>query len=70
MTHLHTLEDLQWLTEVHNVPTDGIVVASIHGNEDAPDKVETYTVDHYQATPTVYVSGDDGDLHKQEENES
>lgn len=62
-TFLNSTEDLTWLHEVHNISTDGYVCAILYGNEDAPDKVELFTRDHYK--PTVYVADDDGNLKKE-----
>ena len=61
-THIESREDLQWLAEVHKVPTDLFAVAILYGNEDCPNKVELYARDHTQCKPTVYQPNADGDL--------
>ncbi len=53
-TLLETQEDLQWLADIHKIPVTGIKVAILYGNEDWPDKVETYTKNHIDCVPTVY----------------
>lgn len=59
---LNSVEDLKWLGEVHKVSTAGYACAILHGNEDAPDKVEVFARDHYKCKPTVYVADENGDL--------
>lgn len=51
---LDTVEDLAWLHEVHGVDITGIVAAEVHGNEDCPERVLTYTRNDYRETPTVW----------------
>lgn len=44
-------EDYEWLRDVHKVNTEGAHVISLHGNEDAPEAVVVYDLDHHLATP-------------------
>ena len=41
-TYLDSPSDLQWLRDVHNVPVR-TRVAVLHGNEDAPKRIECYS---------------------------
>ena len=59
---LNSAEDLTWLNEVHNVSTAGYVCAVLHGNEDAPDKVEVFARNHRNCNPIVYIADENGDL--------
>lgn len=61
-TFIETAQDMAWLVEVHGAPS-GYAVAVLHGNEDAPDKVELYARNHYECVPTVMVPDADGTLH-------
>lgn len=58
---LRTPEDLQWLQEVHGVPTEGAVCAVVHGNEDWPDKVEVHIKDGQP--PLAYTPDKSGKYH-------
>ncbi len=51
---LETRDDLQWLEDVHHVPVAGVAVAILYGNEDCPDKIETFANNHYQCVPRTY----------------
>lgn len=53
MSFLETPEDMAWLAEVHTPLAKGHACAIIHGNEDAPSKVELFARNHYQCVPTV-----------------
>ncbi len=63
-TFLNTPADIAWLRDVHcpNMPL-GIRSAILHGNEDAPVKVEAWrTVNpHHMAPPDYVRSFDDYD---------
>lgn len=61
-TTLQTPEDLAWLHDVHGIPTDGVAVAILYGNEDWPLKVETYAQDDYRCVPKVYRPNADGNF--------
>lgn len=43
LTMLDTADDLQWAREVYAVP-DWAQCCIVHGNMDAPDKIECYRV--------------------------
>lgn len=66
MTELTTLDDRQWLLQVHlkhvrpQIMTYDFVCATLHGNEDSPRRVELFKKDHYRCIPWVYVPNDDG----------
>jgi nucleoside-diphosphate-sugar epimerase len=59
-TPLESEEDLKWLHDVHGVDVTGVKIAILYGNEDWPDKVETYAENDYRATPTVWVTPEGG----------
>ena len=48
VTVLETEEDIKWLIDVHHVPTN-IRFAILYGNEDAPDRIECWSMED----PTV-----------------
>lgn len=57
---LTTRADLDWLTDVHGIPTTRAVVAVIVGHEDWPDRVELYRLDDYRTCYAAYALTDDG----------
>lgn len=65
MSIINTPEDLQWLADVHGVDVSDVVVAIISGNEDDPDKVETYTQDDVRQRPITWLRNSDGQLIRQ-----
>jgi hypothetical protein len=58
--------DLAWLANTHMQPFSEQVMASacaiLHGNEDAPEKVELFAVNDYRCMPTVFVQNESGNL--------
>lgn len=56
ITVLQCDEDLRWLQDVYGIPTKGVEVAIIYGNEDAPDRVQTYLINDYQTEPRTYTN--------------
>lgn len=53
-TILETVEDFEWLKDVHGIAVGDYACAILHGNEDSPNKIELYAVDNYKCRPTVY----------------
>ncbi len=61
-TFLEDPDDIIWLSQVHGIPTDGVVCALLYGNEDCPDKVQTFTENNVACVPLTYVATMSGDL--------
>lgn len=65
-TVLDTIEDLDWLRDVHGVQTTlpgtetRAVLAILYGNEDCPARVEVCWRDHYRNDFSVYEIEEDG----------
>lgn len=59
---LDTVEDLQWLRDVHQIDATPYAGALLYGQEDWPEKVELYARDHYRCRPTIYVPDETGRL--------
>lgn len=62
-TYLSEPAELQWLRETHlstckRLPT--FAVAVLHGNEDAPDAITLYEVDHVNSLTMRLVADGDG----------
>lgn len=67
--YLETKSDMMWLAETH-LP-EGIEVsqyscAILEGNEDCPNKVSLYKVNHYLCIPDTFRRNEEGDLEKVE----
>ncbi len=60
-TFLSTRDDMKWLKDVHKIKAKSAV---LYGNEDAPTKVEAYSMRSPTVSdiPVVYVQDDNGDL--------
>lgn len=61
-THFYDEQsDIDWLFQVHlqawdNSPTHTATrCAVLHGNEDAPERIELFADNHYQAVPVVFI---------------
>lgn len=61
-TFLESAEDLAWVSDVHKVPTTGIACVILYGNEDCPERIDAYTVNHIDCVPLTYRANDDGEL--------
>jgi hypothetical protein len=65
-----SLADKMWLSTVHlgfKEPWDfshSFEFAIIHGNEDAPQKVELFKVNHYRCRPVVFLPDANGKLER------
>ena len=64
--------DIDWVFKFHLQAYDGTALhlstncIILEGNEDSPDKIELFSVNHYMATPIVFIRSEDtGDLVKQ-----
>ena len=60
ITYLDTEASMAWLQEVHEVPSLGCACAMIHGNEDAPEKIELFAINDYRCPPDTYVPANGG----------
>ena len=65
--------DIDWVFKVNLKAYDGTDLhlstncIIIEGSEDSPDKVELFSVNHYMATPVVFIRSEDtGNLVKEE----
>lgn len=60
--------DLDWLFSTHlkayASEAAAFVCAVLHGNEDAPERVECFEENHYQSIPVVFVQNENGTLVK------
>ena len=60
--------DLEWLFSTHlkayAAELGAFTCAVLHGNEDAPERVECFEDNHYQAIPVVFVQDETGELRK------
>jgi hypothetical protein len=61
-TFLETPEDMAWLADVHTPLARAYLCAILHGNEDAPNKVELFAANHYKCKPTVLAPNEEGNL--------
>lgn len=58
--------DWQWVRDVHKVDIPGEAkVVVLHGNEDAPEKIEVFFRDHYQAIPATWKPDAEGLMQRQ-----
>lgn len=62
MKFLETAEDMAWLAEVHHTGAAAYACAILHGNEDAPERIELYARNHVACKPTVLQADANGDL--------
>lgn len=62
MIFLERGEDLEWLAQVHKVPVDGVMAATLEGNEDCPSRVTTYARNNINCPGKVYVRDAEGNL--------
>lgn len=68
MEHLLTeSSDFDWLFSTHLQAYDNlrerVVIAHITGNEDSPERVELFSVNHYLAVPyAVFTQNEQGNL--------
>lgn len=49
-------DDLVWLHDAHGVDIAGVACAILYGDEDAPDKIETFTVNDRRSIPTTLIA--------------
>jgi hypothetical protein len=61
-TFLESKEDLKWLSDVHYKAAILYACAILHGNEDAPSKVELFARNHFKCKPTILEANDSGNL--------
>jgi hypothetical protein len=73
MTHLSTREDLVWLAETHLPQIRPLIEqghppfvgALLFGNEDAPDSIDLFSEDRYDAPVLRFQRNDDGNYYCQ-----
>jgi hypothetical protein len=55
-TWLYGKRDMQWLKEVHNIDTKNFTCAIVHGNLDAPEKIELYVINRFDRQPDLVIN--------------
>lgn len=69
-TFLETAAELQWLREVHLKSCKRLppfAVAALEGNEDAPDSITLYEVNHVNSLTLRLVPDPEGEFHNDTE---